>query len=53
MDKNDTLVKPAKKLKTTRLEKPRTSVIENILNYSKSLDVIQSPFVGSFVFVNN
>lgn len=53
MDKNITLLKPAKKLKTTQLSKPRTSVVDNILNYSKSMDVIKSPLVGSFVFVNN
>lgn len=50
MKKNFTLLK---KIKTTKSELPRKFIINNLMNYSKSLQTIPNPFGGSFVLSNN
>jgi hypothetical protein len=49
MEKPSTLLK-SKKIRSGYL--PRKSVIQNILDYSKSLAVCESKF-GKIVFINN
>ncbi len=49
MEKTSTLLK-SKKIRSGYL--PRKSVIQNILDYSKSLAVCESKF-GNIVFINN
>ncbi len=49
MDKNYT---PVTK-KTTKREKPSRRIIENILNYSKSLSVMAGIASQPLLFVNN
>lgn len=52
MEKNYTLLQEEKK--TMKAERPRRSVIQNILNYSKSLQVIPAATLGvSFLLLNN
>ncbi len=50
MDKKSTLFKRVKKVK---IEQPKKSVIDSLLNYSKSLEIITNPFGSSFVVSNN
>lgn len=50
MEKNNTLLK---KIKISKGEFPRKFVIDNLLNYSKSLDVIKTSFGSNFVFSQN
>ena len=50
MDKKCTLLK---RIKIVKLEHPPKSVIDNLLNYSKSIEIITNPFGCSFVVSNN
>ena len=50
MEKNATIFK---KIKTAKPELPRKSVIDNLVNYSRSLQIIRNPFGNSFIFQNN
>lgn len=49
MEKNLTIFKPTK---TTKTELPRKNIIDTLLNYSKSVEVVKNRF-GVFVLVNN
>ena len=52
MEKSSTLLQEEKK--TMKAERPRRSVIQNILNYSKSLQVLPAANLGlSFLLLNN
>jgi len=52
MEKSSTLLQEEKK--TMKAERPRRSVIQNILNYSKSLQVVSAANLGmSFFLLNN
>ena len=52
MEKSSTLLHEEKK--TMKAERPRRSVIQNILNYSKSLQVAPVASLGvSFLLLNN
>jgi hypothetical protein len=52
MEKSSTLLQEEKK--TMKTERPRRSVIQNILNYSKSLQVLPAANLGmSFLLLNN
>lgn len=53
MDNTSTLLKPSKKIKTNKLQKPRAFIIDNLMNYSKSIDIISTPTGSSFILVNN
>lgn len=53
MDNTSTLVKHSKKLKTNRLQKPRAFIIDNLMNYSKSIELVTTTSGSSFVIVNN
>ena len=51
MEKSSTLLQEEKK--TMKAERPRRSVIQNILNYSKSLQVVSAANLGmSFIFIS-
>ncbi|MBR4535133.1 MAG: hypothetical protein IKO62_00565 [Bacteroidales bacterium] len=39
--------------KEMKLERPRRSVIQNILNYSKAMQVVSVPCGVSFILLNN
>ncbi len=49
MEKNLTIFK---RTKTTKTELPRKNIIDALLNYSKSVEVVKNKF-GVFVLVNN
>ena len=52
MEKISTLLQEEKK--TMKLERPRRSVIQNILNYSKAMQVLPAANLGmSFLLLNN
>jgi len=42
-----------KKAKTVKIERPKKSLIDNLLNYSKSIEIITNPFGGVFIVSNN
>ena len=50
MENNETLLNRVKSQKT---EVPRRSVIKNLINYSKSLEVFKDRYNQVFLFVNN
>lgn len=50
MEKSSTLLQEKK---TMKAERPRRSVIRNLLNYSQSLQVIPSTLGVSFLLINN
>ena len=50
MNKDATLLK---RIKTVKVEQPHKSVIDNILSYSKSIEIITNPFGGVFIVSNN
>jgi hypothetical protein len=50
MDKNLTLLEEKK---TVKAERPRRSVIQNILNYSKSLQVVPTTLGVTLMLINN
>lgn len=41
------------KIKTVKIERPRKSLIDNLLAYSESIEIISSPFGGVFIVSNN
>ena len=49
MEKNLTILKTTK---TTKIELPRKYVIDTLLNYSKSVEIVKNR-VGGFLLVNN
>jgi hypothetical protein len=49
MEKNITILKPTK---TTKIELPRKYIIDALLNYSKSVEIVKNRF-GGFLLVNN
>lgn len=50
MERNTIILK---KIKTAKSEIPRKSIIQNLMNYSRSLQTVQNPFGNSFIFPNN
>jgi lipid-binding SYLF domain-containing protein len=50
MNKESTLLK---RIKTVKVEQPQKSVIDNLLSYSKSIEIITSQFGCSFIVSNN
>jgi len=50
MDKKCTLLK---RIKIVKLEQPQKSLIDNLLNYSKSIEIITNPFGYSVIVSNN
>ncbi|MDX9892160.1 MAG: hypothetical protein RBS29_06675 [Bacteroidales bacterium] len=49
MEKNGTLLKQANK---NQCFKPREHVLNNILNYSKNIEVVSTK-IGNFIVINN
>ena len=52
MEKSSTLLQEEKP-KEMKLERPRRSVIQNILNYSKAMQVVSASCGISFILLNN
>ena len=42
-----------RKIKTVKVEHPKKTVIDNLLHYSKSIEIITNPFGNSFIISNN
>lgn len=51
MEKTSTLLQEEKK--TMKADRPRRSVIQNILNYSKAMQVVSTSCGMSFLLLNN
>ena len=51
MEKTSTLLQEEKK--TMKADRPRRSVIQNILNYSKAMQVVSTSCGLSFLLLNN
>lgn len=51
MEKTSTLLQEEKK--TMKADRPRRSVIQNILNYSKAMQVVSTSCGVSFLLLNN
>jgi len=50
MDKKCTLYK---RIKTVKVEYPKKSLIDNLLSYSKSIEIIENSFGNPFIVSNN
>lgn len=50
MEQTSTLLK---KRRTLRISAPRKFIIDNILNYSKSVSIVRYPIGNSFAVSNN
>ncbi len=50
MEKNDTILK---KIKSVKYELPRKFIIENLINYSRSIDTVYNPYGDNFVLSQN